>query len=196
MKQGQVNKMLKFDKQGLANEILMKLEIELQSALTAWKNEVIGFMNYNEFKKNANLDYEIQQEGKTIIAYLKANTYVLADSYGTGSLMLLDNPGYQEYRNNKGKEAGQWNPLRTSNTIVGRERGHYTDIFGRKHETSGSKAGDSLEGVTVREGYKINPVAPSRAVEAGLGMLYRQHLPKAYELAIQKIDFSKYLIES
>lgn len=187
--------MLKFDKQGLANEILMKLEIELQSALTAWKNEVIGFMGYNEFKKNANLDYEIQEEGQKIIAYLKANTYVLADSYGTGSLMLLDNPGYQEYRNNKGKEAGQWNPLRTSNTIVGRERGHYTDIFGRKHETSGSKAGDSLEGVTVREGYKINPVAPSRALEAGLGMLYRQHLPNAYKLAIKKVDIGKYLKE-
>ena len=71
MKQGQVNKMLKFDKQGLANEILMKLEIELQSALTAWKNEVIGFMGYNEFKKNANLDYEIQEEGQKIIAYCK-----------------------------------------------------------------------------------------------------------------------------
>jgi len=191
MKQGQVNKMLKFDKQGLANEILMKLEIELQSALIAWKNEVIGFMGYNEFKKNANLDYEIQEEGQKIIAYLKANTYVLADSYGTGSLMLLDNPGYQEYRN----DPKRWNPLRTSNTIVGREKGHYTDIFGREHDTSGSKAGDPLEGVTVREGFTINPVAPSRAIEAGLGMLYRQHLPKAYELAIKKIDIGKYLIE-
>lgn len=183
--------MLKFDKQGLANEILMKLEIELESALTAWKNEVIGFMGYNEFKKNANLDYEIQEEGQKIIAYLKANTYVLADSYGTGSLMLLDNPGYQEYRNDRKR----WNPLRKSNTIVGRERGEYDDIFGRPHKTSGSKAGDPLEGVTVREGFTINPVAPSRAIEAGLGMLYRQHLPKAYELAIKKIDIGKYLIE-
>ena len=182
--------MLKFDKQGLANEILMRLEVELESALTAWKNEVIGFMNYNEFKKNANLDYEIKLEGQKIITYLKANTYVLADSYGTGSLMLLDNPGYQEYRNSK-----QWNPRRNSNTIVGRERGHYTDIFGREHDTSGSKAGEPLEGVTVRDGYTINPVAPSRAIEAGLGMLYRQHLPKAYELAIKKIDIGKYLKE-
>ena len=111
MKQGQVNKMLKFDKQGLANEILIKLEIELQSALTAWKNEVIKYMGFNEFKRNANTDYEIKKEGQKIIAYLKANTYVLADSYGTGSLMLLDNPGYQEYRN-----SDSWNPLRTSNT--------------------------------------------------------------------------------
>lgn len=182
--------MLKFDKQGLANEILMKLEIELQSALTAWKNEVIGFMGYNEFKKNANLDYEIQEEGQKIIAYLKANTYVLADSYGTGSLMLLDNPGYQEYRN-----SDRWNPLRNSNTIVGRKAGHYTDIFGREHDTSGSKAGEPLEGVTVRDGYTIEPVAPSRALEAGLGMLYRQHLPKAYELAIKKVDIWKYLKE-
>jgi len=183
--------MLKFDKQGLANEILMRLEVELESALTAWKNEVIGFMNYNEFKKNANLDYEIKLEGQKIITYLKANTYVLADSYGTGSLMLLDNPGYQEYRNDRKR----WNPLRTSNTIVGRERGEYDDIFGRHHKTSGSKAGDPLEGVTVRDGYTINPVAPSRAIEAGLGMLYRQHLPKAYELAIKKIDIGKYLKE-
>ena len=191
MKQGQVNKMLKFDKQGLANEILMKLEIELQSALTAWKNEVIGFMNYNEFKKNANLDYEIQQEGKTIIAYLKANTYVLADSYGTGSLMLLDNPGYQEYRN-----SDKWKNARTSNAIVGRPEGDYIDLFGRKRHSSGYMEGHNIEGWEMITGYKINPVAPSRAVEAGLGMLYRQHLPKAYELAIQKIDFSKYLIES
>jgi len=190
MKQGQVNKMLRFDKQGLANEILMKLEIELQSALTAWKNEVIKYMGFNEFKRNANTDYEIKKEGQKIIAYLKANTYVLADSYGTGSLMLLDNPGYQAYRN-----SDSWNPLRTSNTIVGRKTGRYTDIFGKEHNTSGSKAGEPLEGVTVRAGYKINPVAPSRAVEIALGWLYRTYLPKAYSSVIQKIDFSKYLIE-
>lgn len=182
--------MLKFDKNALANEILIKLEIELQSALTAWENEVIKYMGFNEFKRNANTDYEIKKEGQKIIAYLKANTYVLADSYGTGSLMLLDNPGYQEYRN-----SDSWNPLRTSNTIVGRERGEYEDIFGRHHKTSGSKAGEPLEGVTVRAGYKINPVAPSKAVEIALGWLYRTYLPKAYSSVIQKIDFSKFLIE-
>ena len=183
--------MLKFDKQGLANEILEKLEAELPAALTAWKNEVISFMNYNEFKKNAELDYEIEREGKKVIAYLKANTYVLADSYGTGSLMLLDNPGYQAYKNSE-----DWNKLRRSNTIAGREKGYYTDIFGRGHHTSGSKAGDPLEGVQVRAGYTINPVAPSRAVEAAMGWLYRTYLPRAYSLAIKKVDFGKYLIES
>ena len=191
MKQGQVNKMLRFDKQGLANEILMRLEVELQSALTAWKNEVIGFMNYNEFKKNANLDYEIQKEGQKIIAYLKANTYVLADSYGTGSLMLLDNPGYQEYRN-----SDRWNPARKSNAIAGRPEGAYTDVLsGKQKWSSGYMEGHNIEGWEMITGYKINPVAPSRAVEAGLGMLYRQHLPKAYELAIKKVDIWKYLKE-
>lgn len=183
--------MLKFDKQGLANEILMRLEVELQSALTAWKNEVIGFMGYNEFKKNANLDYEIQEEGQKIIAYLKANTYVLADSYGTGSLMLLDNPGYQEYRN-----SDRWNPARKSNAIAGRPEGAYTDVLsGKQKWSSGYMEGHNIEGWEMITGYKINPVAPSRAIEAGLGMLYRQHLPKAYELAIKKIDIGKYLIE-
>ena len=184
--------MLKFDKQGLANEILEKLKQELPFALTAWKNEVIAFMNFNHFKKNAELDYEIEQEGKKIIAYLKANTYVLADSYGTGSLMLLDNPGYQEYRN-----SDRWNPARRSNAIAGRPAGTYTDVLSGKQKTSqGTMEGENIEGWTMMTGYTINPVAPSRAVEAGLGMLYRQHLPNAYKLAIRKVNFGKYLIES
>lgn len=191
MKQGQVNKMLKFDKQGLANEILMKLEIELQSALTAWKNEVIKYMGFNEFKRNANTDYEIKKEGQKIIAYLKANTYVLADSYGTGSLMLLDNPGYQEYRS-----SNRWNRARTSNAIAGRPAGTYIDVLSGKTKTSsGTLEGRNIEGLTMITGYKINPIAPSKAVEIALGWLYRTYLPRVYSSVVQRVNFSKYLIE-
>ena len=184
--------MLKFDKNGLANEILEKLEAELPAALTAWKNEVISFMNYNEFKKNAFLDYEIEKEGQKVIAYLKANTYVLADSYGTGSLMLLDNPGYQEYRN-----SDRWNPARKTNAIAGRPEGTYVDVLsGKQKSSSGTMEGENIEGWTMMTGYTINPVAPSRAIEAGLGMFYRQHLLNAYKLAIREVNFAKYLKES
>jgi len=57
-------------------------------------------------------------------------------------------------------------------------------------------AGIPLEGVTVREGYKIEPVAPSRALEIAEGWLYRTYLPQAYKNAIQKTNFAKYLKES
>ena len=183
--------MLKFDKVGLANEILIKLEVELASALTAWKHEVIKSMNFSEFKKNADADYEIKLEGRRIIAYLKANTYVLADSYGTGSLMLLDNPGYQEYRN-----SDRWNPARKSNAIAGRPAGTYVDVLSGKSKTSsGTMEGENIEGVEMTTGYKINPVAPSRAVESALGWLYKTYLPRAYRLAIKNVNFGKYLIE-
>lgn len=93
MKQGQVINVLVFDKQALGNELLKKLEKELSWVLQAWEHEVLSKMRYNEFKAKADVDgKEIKKEVNKIVAFLKANTYVLADSYGTGSLMLTSNP--------------------------------------------------------------------------------------------------------
>lgn len=195
LKQGQVISMLQLDKQGLANELLENIEEELKWVLENWKNEVIKYMGFNEFKRNANTDYELERESNMIVAYLKANTYVLADSYGTGSLMLSDNPGFRSYMQSIGKEGG-WNPARRGKNIVGHPEGTYTDVLGNKRTTSGSMKGKNLEGVTLNTGYTIQPVAPSRATEIAMGWLYKTYLPKAYKNAIQKTDFSKYLKES
>ena len=196
LKQGQVISMLQFDKQGLANELLNNLEEEFKWTFEAWKNEVFKYMRYNEFKSQGNLDFELEKEKNKIIAYLKANTYVLADSYGTGSLMLDNNPGLRGYMKSISKANGTWNPARRGKTIVGRPKGHYTDVFGKEHDTSGIKEGQPLEGVTVRAGYKIQPVAPSRALEIAKGRLYGTYLPNAYKLAVQRTNFAKYLKES
>ena len=120
--------MLQLDKQGLANELLENIEEELKWVLENWKNEVIKYMGFNEFKRNANTDYELERESNMIVAYLKANTYVLADSYGTGSLMLSDNPGFRSYMQSIGKEGG-WNPARRGKNIVGHPEGTYTDFL-------------------------------------------------------------------
>ena len=95
---------LQFDKKNLLKDLLNNLQDELKSALSSWKKEVEDNMRYDEFRNNAEIDSEIERESNIIIAYLKANTYVLADSYGTGSLMLTNNPGYQEYR-----RSDRWN---------------------------------------------------------------------------------------
>lgn len=182
---------LKFNINGLVNEILKNLENELQWVLQSWENEVIKNMRFAEFQKNADVDFSLQKETNTIIAYLKANTYVLADSYGTGSLMLTDNPGYQEYRN-----SNRWNKSRTSNAIMGRPEGNYTDIFGREKHSSGYFEGHNIEGWEMMTGYKIEPVSPSRAIEIAEEWLYKSYLPRAYSNAIQRTNFAKYLIES
>lgn len=193
MKQGQVSKMLKFDKQGLANEILMKLETELEYACIAWKTEVLSKLKHPFFGTDARpeVEYEIKKESAKIVAYLKANTYVLADSYGTGSLMLKDNPGYAAYKN-----SGAWNPSRVGNAISGRPEGNYVDIFGRKKYSSGTMEGHNIEGWEMMTGYKIEPAVPSYAIQMADKWLHETYLPNAYKLAIKEINFAKYLIES
>ena len=180
--------MLKFDKQGLANEILAKLKPQIEYACIAWKTEVLSKLRHNLMgtDDNARVDYEIKEESNMIIAYLKANTYVLADSYGTGSLALTSNPGYEEYRRSE-----KWNPARTSRAIMGRPEGYYIDLFGRKKYSSGY-----MEGHNMRTGFKIEPVAPSYAIQMAYQWLYKTYLPNAYKLAIREVNFAKYLIES
>lgn len=196
LKQGQVNDMaLKFNIKGLTNELLKNLEVELNSALKNWKDEVYNNLRYGEFKSNADVDFEIERQSNIIIAYLKANTYVLADSYGTGSLMLTNNPGYQAYRNSE-----RWNPARRNNAITGRPEGEYVDAFGNKKYSWGALEGRNIEGMEFRAAsghvLKVEPVSPSKALEIAEKWLYQTYLPRAYKLAVEKTNFSKYLVES
>lgn len=182
---------LKLDINGLTNEILNKLEIELRWAFEAWETEVYQKLKTPEFADNADVEAELHRESNTIIAYLKANPVVIADSYGTGSLMLDNIPGFQEYRNDKNR----WNSVRTGKTIVGRPKGEYTDIFGNKRSSRGSMEGLDVEGLELWNGDKIEPVSPSYALQDAEKFLYATYLPRAYKLAIQNVNFSKYLIE-
>lgn len=195
---------LKFDMNGLTNEILNKLEIELESAFNAWEDEVMSKVRHNYFGKDANpeVGHSLKKETNAIIGFLKANTYVLADSYGTGSFMLDNNPGFRKYMQSISKDGG-WNPARRGKTIVGRPAGTYTDIFGRKHTTSGAFEGVNIEGKRVytrkkesERDYYISPVHPSYAIQLAENWLYRTYLPRAYKLAVQNINFAKYLKES
>lgn len=185
---------LRLDIKGLTNEILNKLETELQWAFDAWKNEVKDKMQYSEFVDNAEVEVELIRESNKIIAFLKANTYVLADSYGTGSLMLNNIPGFQEYRN-----SDKWNPARTGKAIVGRPEGTYIDAFGRKKHSSGYLEGINIEGkeLVAGSGHRltVEPVSPSHALQDAEKFLYNTYLNRAYKNAIQNVNFSKFLKE-
>lgn len=182
---------LRLDINGLINEILNKLETELRWAFEAWETEVYQKLKTPEFADNAEVEAKLHRESNTIIAYLKANPVAIADSYGTGSLMLDNIPGFQEYRNDKNR----WNSARTGKTIVGRPKGEYTDIFGNKRSSRGSMEGLDVEGLELWNGDKIEPVSPSYALQDAEKFLYATYLPRAYKLAIQNVNFSKYLIE-
>lgn len=185
---------LRLDINGLTNEILSKLETELRWAFEAWETEVKSKMQYPDFVDNAEVEAELKKESNKIIVFLKANTYAIADSYGTGSLMLNNIPGFQEYRN-----SDRWNPARTGKAIVGRPEGKYTDAFGRERYSSGYLEGINIEGQELRAGsgytLTVEPVSPSYALQDAEKFLYNTYLNRAYKNAIQNVNFSKYLIE-
>lgn len=192
---------LRFDMNGLTNEILAKLEEQLNYALIAWRTEVLNKLKHPFYGTDERpyVEYEIKRQSDAIIAYLKANTYVLADSYGTGSLMLSNNPGFRDYM-----MSNRINPARKGKAIAGRPAGKYTDIFGREHESSGAFEGKNIEGKVVyyrKKGtfnikkYKIEPTHPSYALQTAEEWLYKTYLPNAYKLAVKNINFSKYLIQ-
>ena len=185
---------LRFDMNGLTNEILKKLEEQLDYAFIAWRTEVLSGLKHPFYgmSERPEVEYEIKKQGKIIIGYLKANTYVLADSYGTGSLMLDNNPGLAEYKRSK-----RWNPVRTGKKIVGRKSGYYTDAFGNPHRHSkGTLEGQNLENRSFGTDYHIAPTHPSYAIQQAEEWLYKTYLPNAYKLAIRNVNFAKYLKES
>ena len=200
-----INMALKFDIKGLNNEILNKLHKELVDACIAWENEVKSKTTHGLFGGGINpyIESHLKRESKAIVGFLEVNTYVLAESYGTGSFMLTNYPEFQEYRRNKGDGQGQWNPERKGTAIVGRKAGDYVDLFGRKHHTSGAFKGVNIEGKKVytrkketERDYYISPTHPSYAVQLATNWLYKTYLPRAYKLAVKQINFAKYLIES
>lgn len=193
---------LKFDVDGITQEILTQLKIQLDYAFTAWRTEVLDKLSHPFYGTDMRpeVSYYFEQESRAIIGYLQANTYVLADSYGTGSLMLDNNPGLKKYMANKKGNSG-WNPARRGKTIVGRPAGDYTDVFGRKRHSKGSLKGVSLEGrrfrgTKSRKDYYITPTHPSYAVQMAEHWLYQTYLPRVYKYAVDNINFARYLKES
>lgn len=183
---------LRFDMNGLTNEILAKLEEQLNYALIAWRTEVLNELKHPFYGTDERpyVEYEIKRQSNAIIAYLKANTYVLADSYGTGSLMLDNNPGLAEY-----KKSDKWNPERKGKAIVGRREGEYINLFGRTRTTKGTFKDKKIENMSFGTKYHIAPTHPSYALQMAEQWLYKTYLPNAYKLAVKNINFSKYLIQ-
>lgn len=192
---------LKFDSQGAYNEFIKLLEQELDGLFDIWKSDVLSKMLNSYYQKNAKASVEMHYDEtkKSIITIFKANANVLADSFGTGSLMLDDNPIVKEYLSGpKGNKEGQINPARKGKTIVGRPAGTYKDIFGNVRTTKGTYKGINIENLNIKKEHRqkpfIYPTSPSNVIRDADKYLY-SHLQDAYQRAVRRLNFSKFLIE-
>ena len=180
-----------FDKDKLMKDYLNYFYAELSGALINWKQEVLDGMTSKEAKKfGPRVSFELDIYAKGVTAYLKANPAVLMDSYGTGSLMVEDNPGLQAYMNRE-----RWNPARSGKTIVGRPEGEYIDVFGNERYSSGTHEGEPLENIKYEKNFRYFAIPPSGTLKNAKKRLFDTYLKAAYRNALRHIKFSNYIIE-
>lgn len=125
-------------------------------------DEISSGMDTSEGKK----DLQKMSENEEMIFRRKvigcANA--IMDSYGTGSEMDKTNPFYMSYRH-----SSLWNVSRRGTVdIVGRHKGFYIDIYGRKRYSTGKMEGVSLEkvyGPISSNGAIKEPLVPSYAFQ-------------------------------
>ena len=179
--------MLRIDVNKFSKSFLEIFKTELYSCLENWKQDVYKNMKDHPsfLKAGAKVDYLIKKEANSVIAYLKANNHVLASSYGTGSLMLENNPGLAAY-----KSSGNWNKARQGNAIYGRKKGEsYKDFFSGKPKTSKGK----FEDTNIEN--RIMLISPTYALQDAKKYLYTIYIPRAYKNTIKKMNFSSFLKE-
>ena len=115
-------------------------------------DEISSGMDTSEGKK----DLQKMSENEEMIFRRKvigcANA--IMDSYGTGSEMDKTNPFYMSYRH-----SSLWNTARRGTVaIVGRSKGFYIDIYGKKRYSTGRR-----EGINIEDYYA--PMSPSYAFQ-------------------------------
>lgn len=106
-------------------------------------------------------DFISSEGNKFIVARCKFYAEAIMDSFGMGSKADTSEDSYwEDYRATANQSPAYFNPLRTGTEIVGRPRGSYIDIYGKKHSTWGNMAGQSLEEI-----YKDKIKSPSYSIQ-------------------------------
>jgi hypothetical protein len=142
---------LRFNRRKAAADLRKAVKSAADQCLKEFYSEIRSGMNTGKAKTDLHRMREDEENyfRRMVVGYADA----VLDSYGTGSLMDTLNPFFSEYKNST-----LWNPARNALTIVGRYKGFYIDIYGRKQYSSGKRAGRNIES-------KYKPQRPSYAFQ-------------------------------
>lgn len=152
-----------FDSTRFFNDLVSYLVSLVDELTQEFYSEAVNRMRINSAKEAvevepAKVESSTRYSGGSKSGYEFINsriwfyTMAVLDSYGTGIEMDMSNPQLSEYMN-----SGLWNPLRHGKQIVGRKQGEYTNIFGKKTESSGSFEGRPVP--------LANNIVPSYAIQ-------------------------------
>lgn len=192
--------MLRFNADKAIDELIKLSHEAVKSLSKAVVSDIKREMRWREAISQKKFDTIISKTQELVMADIGANAYVIADTFGTGSEALTDNPKWQEYMSNKGSDEWQSNPARKGTSIVGRPKGKYIDFFGRARYSSGAFAGKNLENKRIaykinkakwnakKKYYVIKPIKPSEAVITAMYWYEKSRLPNALKSIGEKMQ--------
>lgn len=183
------------NKTGIINEYIKILSEELLNTTFNLKDDIDA--HAGELGRTHGIaDVEFKKINDRFRIFLKVNRALLADNYGTGSLMDINNPGlFSSFM------LENWNssrPRRAGVPIMGRPKGEkYTDLAGNERQGSGFMVGKNIENRIFRQKHggwiEIKPIKPSHTIETAITWYYVDWLPSAVKRTIKRMNFSKYL---
>ena len=173
--------MLKFNSTACFEALKAEIKVAIVKLQKIFLEEAKSGMRTPEGAESLEL-WNIEELANYFSAQIIGGAYAVMDNYGKGSLMDENNPALDDYKNSE-----LWNPAREGNSIVGRPKGSYTNIFGETQYSQGKKEGELLE-------EKYPPSPPSFAIETALRWIVEDGtLQKELNNIMRNFDMSRFI---
>lgn len=161
--------MLTYDYKAMSLELFTRVFDALKMA----QDEAFMGVLTNIGTPEAMTDYErsevMQKAAFVLTCEIIGGAYATMDEWGTGSKMDLSNPALGDYMSSE-----LWNKYRYGSPIRTRERGPYTNIFGKQDESHATRPGVNLEELArnhPERDIKITVIEPSHALQSEMNYM-------------------------
>lgn len=173
---------IRFDSAGAERDFRTALIAAMKQLQEELLNEEQSGMKTAKGREDLKLG-DIEEVASIVTAEVVGGAWAAMDAWGTGSLMDTSNPAYPIYR-----ASDLWNPERPDTAIRGRPKGEYTNIFGKKRKSPGTKAGQILEGSP-----RFAPQAPSYAVRDAMRWMQNGRMQEVLGQLLATFPWGRYI---
>lgn len=166
---------LTFDAEGCYRALIQTLIKVSDAIMEEFYNEAIAGLDAKGKEDSGKINAIWDETKGYVESQCKFYANALMQSFGTGSLADTSADSYwQEYTQSK-----LFNPVRKSTTIVGRKRGSYIDIYGKKQSSWGTYEGQDIEGAYIDYhgmfAKIVEPIQPKYSIQNAESWLLRNH---------------------